>query len=317
MRYDSDLGMATKSEQLQQVIIDRIRNGVYPVGEKLPGLRRLADEFAMHASTVAKVYSDLEAHGVVRMIHGRGTFVVSVPGSELGEEAIDGIRTMLSELAVHARRLGLSRRDWVDLTSQAEQRGFDRDGPAMWFVECSPKDTEELAASLRALLERPVKPLLIDDLPHHTLSQLNADDFFITTPFHAAEVEAAVGESAPVVNVNVVPTSTTLVQLASIDRRERVSVVASNQATLDRFVTMLHSYTRLVPHHALLVDDRAAAEMIRSADVVIDSQSIHDRVAAWATPGTVVTVRYQIEPTSLAYLREVLRRGERPQLVAD
>jgi DNA-binding transcriptional regulator YhcF (GntR family) len=300
--------MQKKAELLKQAIIDRIRSGAYPVGSRLPSLRSAATEFGVHPNTAAKVYGQLADYGIVRMVHGAGTFVLSMPPVEFEGVAIDKLFNGLQEQALQARRLGLSRLEWARLVADAEAAAYaEEDTLSMWFVECSPPDTSELASSLTALLERPVRPMIVDNVHHHIVSRPAGNDLFITTPFHAEEVESAVADKGPVVNVNVVPTSNTLIRFARISERARVSVIASNQATLERFVRMLRAYVRRDPSEAVLVDSVEAERVARHAEVLVDSQSIHDRVLDWKPRGDVITVKYQIEPTSLAFLREVLK----------
>ena len=300
--------MSTKADLLKQAIINRIRSGAHPVGARLPSLRSAAGEFGVHLNTVAKAYGELADLGIVRTVHGRGTFVLGVPTTGDHQEAVDEIFAALRDLATQSRHLGLTRRDWSRLAADAEAAGYEGEETSTWFIECSPKDTDELAASLSTLLELSVRPMLVDDLPHHLVASARSDNLFITTPFHVEEVEDAVAGQAPVVTVNVVPTSGTLVQLARIDPSSEIAVVASNAQTLERLVAMVHLYTRRDPVVAMLVGAAEAPELAGKADVLIDSQSIHAQVLAWRPRGAVLTVRYQIEPTSLAYLREVLRR---------
>lgn len=301
--------MSGKSARLKQVIIDRIRSGDFPVGHKLVGARTAAAEFGVHANTVTSVYRELADDGIVRTVHGSGTFVVAIPGPEHGANAIDALSASLTALAEQARRLGLTREGWEDLVSGSTQRTFLAADPVVWMVECSRKDVDELSHSLTSLLSRSVNPLLVTELPGMTGS-FGPADIVLTTPFHYDEVAELLPPARPLLNVNVVPTSETLVRFAHLDPGVKVSVVASNQPTLDRLVRMVHTYTRITPCAAVLVDAPDAQDVVRSAEVLIDSQSIHDRVAAWQPPGHVCTVRYQIEPTSVAYVREVLRLME-------
>jgi len=302
--------LSGKTERLKYVILERIRDGKYPVGSRLPGVRSAANEFDVHPNTVSRVYGELAEEGIVRSVHGSGTFVIAPPNSLVGSDAVDQVASALRELAAQARHLGLSRKEFSRLATDAEAAGFEDLGPSMWFVECSYKDAEELAGSLSTMLERSIRPLLTDELPHHMVANSDGDNFFITTPFHVEEVEAEVRPRHPVVNVNVVPTSDTLVRFASIDPSAKVSVVASNKQTLERFVRMIRTYTRIEPMAAVLINSAEAPSVVQDAEVLIDSQSIHDQVMGWVPRGLVLTVRYQIEPTSVAYLREVLRRRE-------
>jgi DNA-binding transcriptional regulator YhcF (GntR family) len=303
---------SNKTAFLRQAILERIRHGKYPVGGRLPGVRVLAEEFDVHPNTAARVVANLARDGVVRSDHGRGTYVLAVPGAEADTSAVERVVTGMRELARQAHRLGVTRREWGALVAEAESQAFEDDGPSMWFVECSLRDAEELSQSLSTLLERPVRPLLVDALPHHVVGGGGGGEIFVTTPFHVEEVEAEIEDAARIVCVNVVPTSETLVRFAHLSPSTEVAVVASNRQTLVRFVRMLTTYTRIRPVAAVLVDDPAAPHAVLAADVVIDSHSIHDTVMGWRPTGEVLTIRYQIEPTSLAFLREVLRqRAER------
>lgn len=297
-----------KTDLIKQALLERLRTGEYPVGGRLPGLRSIAEEFDVHPNTAARVVTDLVHEGLLRSVQGRGTFVLAVPTTD--GRATDELYASARSLATQARRLGLSRRDWARLTSDAEDAAYDEEGPTLWFVECSQRDGEELSASLSTLLERPVRPMLVDELPHHLVAHPLEPGFFITTPFHLHEVESVVGPRTPVVAVNVVPTSETLVAFARFATDARVAVVASNTETLVRFVRMVTTYTRLEPFAARLIDDADARSAALEADIVVDSHSIHATVVGWRPKGQVLTVRYQIEPTSLAYLREVLRLRE-------
>lgn len=297
-----------KGERLKQVIVERISAGTYPVGARLPGVRAAAEEFGVHANTVGRIYGELADEGLVKTVHGSGTFVVKVPGEARAGRARAELRSNLHDLAALARQLGLSRAEWVELTSEAEAVGFSDDELTTWFVECSLRDSEELASSLCTLLGRHVRPLLTTELAAGGPASADESQLFVTTPFHLEEVEAAVGSAHQVVNVNVVPTSETLVQLAGLEPDARVTVLASNAATLERFVNMLHTYTRLDPVATAVIDDPQAPTLVREAEVLIDSQSIHEKVQNWRPTARVLTVRFQIEPTSVAYLREVLRR---------
>ncbi len=89
-------------EQLRAQIAGRVDAGVLPAGERLPTVRGLAAELGLSAGTVARVYRELEADGVVVTEGRRGTFVASAGvGAEVRAEA--------ERYAAAARRGGLTR----------------------------------------------------------------------------------------------------------------------------------------------------------------------------------------------------------------
>lgn len=301
--------MSGKVTRLKQVIVDRIRSGDYPVGHRLTSARTAASEFGVHSNTVSRIYRELADEGIVRTVHGSGTFVVSVPGPEHGGSAIDELAADLESLAEQARHLGLSRTAWDDLVAESSDRAFVDPDPGIWIVECSKRDVEALSVNLTTLLRRSVNPLLVNEVPK-LMDDCGPHDIFLTTPFHYEEVSAMLGPERTLLNVNVVPTTDTLVTFAQLDPRSTINVVASNAPTLERLVRMVKTYARTAPQSAALIDSPEAQAMVRAGQVVVDTQSIHDRVMSWAPGGAVLTVSYQIEPTSLAFVREVLRMRE-------
>src|SRR3954462_14188237 len=75
------------------------------VGDRLPGVRELAADTGVNINTVRSVYARLEADGMTRSEHGRGTFVQAVAPAE--ERLAEVARRALAE----ATTAGLDPRD--------------------------------------------------------------------------------------------------------------------------------------------------------------------------------------------------------------
>jgi DNA-binding transcriptional regulator YhcF (GntR family) len=71
-RADVPLGV-----QLAWALRSRIRDGRLKAGQRLPGLRDLADALGVNANTVRSVYQRLEQEEVLESQQGSGTFVTS------------------------------------------------------------------------------------------------------------------------------------------------------------------------------------------------------------------------------------------------
>src|SRR5687767_11214833 len=96
--------------QLFDQVVERIRNGAFPAGFRLPPTRDLAEELGTHRNTVVRAYEELEAAGFVHSTVGKGTFVAkaAVPAGASGASA--AVRPAA------APRAGLP---WASLTSNA------------------------------------------------------------------------------------------------------------------------------------------------------------------------------------------------------
>lgn len=78
----------------------QIETGAWPVGEKIPVLNSLADEFGVSRATVRQAMSYLENEGLVSGTRGRGTFVIAKPKGQIWLEVAS---------------------NWPDLIRQSEQ----------------------------------------------------------------------------------------------------------------------------------------------------------------------------------------------------
>lgn len=65
--------------QVAAVITERIEDGTYPAGSRVPSVVELSTEFGVAASTAQKVLAHLKAEGLVRAEVGLGTFVENRP----------------------------------------------------------------------------------------------------------------------------------------------------------------------------------------------------------------------------------------------
>lgn len=64
------------------MITDRITDGTYPVGSKVPSVVELSTEFGVAASTAQKVFAHLKAEGLIRTEVGLGSFVAEPPSAD-------------------------------------------------------------------------------------------------------------------------------------------------------------------------------------------------------------------------------------------
>ena len=88
-------------EQLRVQIASRAATGDLPAGTRLPTVRQLAVDLGIGVRTVQRVYTELEADGVVVTEGRRGTFVAAPAAPADAADAAD-------DFAATARRLGLT-----------------------------------------------------------------------------------------------------------------------------------------------------------------------------------------------------------------
>jgi DNA-binding transcriptional regulator YhcF (GntR family) len=101
-------------EQLRIQIASRVAAGELEAGTRLPTVRALAAEVHLAVNTVARVYRELEADGVVVTEGRRGTFVALSAPAVTGEAA-----EAAASYVAHARRLGLGLNEATRLVERA------------------------------------------------------------------------------------------------------------------------------------------------------------------------------------------------------
>ncbi|MEU6339902.1 winged helix-turn-helix domain-containing protein [Streptomyces sp. NPDC046977] len=65
--------------QVYDVMEERIANGTYPPGSRLPGMLDIASEWGIGAVTARRVLQELRAADLAVMHPGLGTFVSELP----------------------------------------------------------------------------------------------------------------------------------------------------------------------------------------------------------------------------------------------
>ena len=63
------------ADQVEQILIERIREGHYEPGDKIPTEDQLADEFQVSRATVRAAFNAMAANRILVRRHGVGTFV--------------------------------------------------------------------------------------------------------------------------------------------------------------------------------------------------------------------------------------------------
>ncbi len=70
--------------QIADNISEKVLEGKYPPGEKIPSVRELATEIGVNPNTVMRTYSELQARGIIDNKRGVGYYV--------GSDAVNIIR---------------------------------------------------------------------------------------------------------------------------------------------------------------------------------------------------------------------------------
>jgi DNA-binding transcriptional regulator YhcF (GntR family) len=91
--------------QLAWALRTRIRDGILTPGDRLPGLREVAEATGVNVNTVRTVYQRLEQEGLIDSHQGSGTFVALTPRRS------SAVSTIAADAAREARETGVDPRE--------------------------------------------------------------------------------------------------------------------------------------------------------------------------------------------------------------
>lgn len=96
-------------KQLINLIITAVNNEQLLIGEKLPPLRKLAEQLDINVNTVAKAYKELELKGVVKSYAGKGCFILKPETKPLStEEKSKQIERLYTNLLSEAKSFSIT-----------------------------------------------------------------------------------------------------------------------------------------------------------------------------------------------------------------
>jgi len=96
--------------QVHDSFRSQILCGVLTQGDKLPSVRELAAELVINPNTIQRAYRELEMEGLIVSIPGKGSFVCSLPNSEMADlqplwDELDQAANKLTALGVRTETI--------------------------------------------------------------------------------------------------------------------------------------------------------------------------------------------------------------------
>ena len=110
-------------DQIYCQIKSQILSGALAPGEALPSIRALAKDLKISVITTKRAYDELEAHGVIYTMAGKGCFVADNNLEILREQRRRELETHLTAALELAKSCGLTRQNlkqMLDLLSEEE-----------------------------------------------------------------------------------------------------------------------------------------------------------------------------------------------------
>lgn len=297
-----DSRIARVEEYVEDNLLHRITSGYYPLGSQLPSCRKLAAEFGVSHTTAHKVLKRLEQKGYVAAFPAVGTFVRPVlPAAEA--VVLDDLQQDLDTTLRAYRRNGLSKDNLLALVADRVGEIYGIDGPKVAFVECNRHDTHVLSQHISRIIGQAVEGVLLEDLLDKPVPYATRFDVLITTYFHVAEVNDAIGAPDRVIAVHHRPSHASLERVVRLPRNIVVGVLGANERTIRLIIGTVQGYGVGEVIGACLSDEGAVEDALVRADVVVDSMGVHGAVSRLPVKVPVLTIEFALDPESVRQLK--------------
>lgn len=282
-------------EEVQEILLERILTGAYPVGSRLPSCRALAAEVGSNSSTVDRAIRRLAEAGRLRTAPRRGTFVEPLSGDEADARSI--VSGQIEDLLLRARRLGFTAEELTTMVGDVLERVDAMRRIAL--VECNERDLRHLQALVQGAIDIEVQPVLLDDARGRVLDR--EFDAVAVPIFHLRDVADLVDDIDQVIELNLVASPTALRQLVEVRAEQRLVVVAPTARGIQWMTALVGQY---FPGQidALVVgaDDLSALD---GAPVVVVNNAAQVPEAVLAKVDRLISIEWELDGRFVPTLR--------------
>ena len=221
-------------EDVYQIILERINNGSFTIGKKLPSCRTLAKEIQSNITTVNRAIQQLANEGIVRSEARKGSFIAKKISKIQGAEKIlDEFESVIR----NAQNAGFSEEKILNLFTLSLNNNKHLHKIA--FAECNKFDLSRMTEIIENSTGIDVIPILIDDI---TKEQIKNWDLITTPIFHISEVIEKTGSSKNIIGLNFIPKSEVLNKIALIEKSKTVTVIAPTDRGVERMLSLVKQY---------------------------------------------------------------------------
>ena len=250
-------------EDVYQIILERINNGSFTIGKKLPPCRTLAKEIRSNITTVNRAIQKLANEGIVRSEQRKGSFIAKKKFSNL--QGKEKFLEEFSSVIRKAQNAGFSEEKISDLFTLSLNN--TKHLPKIAFAECNKFDLSRMTKIIENSTGIEVIPILIDDITEDQIKNL---DLIATPIFHISEIIEKTGSSENIIGLNFIPKSEVLNKIALLEKSKTVTVIAPTDRGVERMLSLVKQY---FPGEIVFIKEFQDKKCFSDNDVVITNRA--------------------------------------------
>ena len=250
-------------EDVYQIILERINNGSFTIGKKLPPCRTLAKEIRSNITTVNRAIQQLANEGIVRSEPRKGSFITKKKFSNL--QGKEKILEEFSSVIRKAQNAGFSEEKISNLFTLSLNN--TKHLPKIAFAECNKFDLSRMTKIIENSTGIEVIPILIDDITEDQIKNL---DLIATPIFHISEIIEKTGSSENIIGLNFIPKSEVLNKIALLEKSKTVTVIAPTDRGVERMLSLVKQY---FPGEIVFLKEFQDKKCFSDNDVVITNRA--------------------------------------------
>lgn len=276
--------------QLRGVIEYGIVCGQLPAGLRLPPVRAMASQLNIAPMTVAQVYKELKAAGLIETTQGHGTFVSRSIPQQIRPAVLD-LQLRIDQLLHDATAAGLTAAELVALVNaRINRRGAAVQRLRLVFVGLFEEATRAYGVDIQEKLPEGdvIQTTTLSEILTNDIARRRAADadLVLTLANRKAEVAEILGGKQRILGINYIPSERTRTLLAGVDPLARLCIVS----TFPEFLPIMKAgVQRFAPHvhtiRATVLESPNLAEILASADVVVHATG-SEKAIGLIKPGT-------------------------------
>ena len=250
-------------EDVYHIILERINNGSFTIGKKLPPCRTLAKEIRSNITTVNRAIQKLANEGIVRSEQRKGSFIAKKKFSNL--QGKEKFLKEFSSVIRKAQNAGFSEEKISNLFTLSLNN--TKHLPKIAFAECNKFDLSRMTKIIKNSTGIEVIPILIDDITEDQIKNL---DLIATPIFHISEIIEKTGSSENIIGLNFIPKSEVLNKIALLEKSRTVTVIAPTDRGVERMLSLVKQY---FPGEIVFIKEFQDKKCFSDNDVVITNRA--------------------------------------------